>query len=123
MRGEPPPGCGSAVAAAGTLILLAGLAAWYGLGVEPRNFALVFAGLPLSALFTVIGATFTSGSSDLLLAWPIDAGLWLALSFVVSRWTARRGLGWRGYAAAFGAVVVLAAGYGVLMSLLVEPAP
>lgn len=119
---EPPPGCGLAVSVAAGLLLLAGLAFWYGFFVaEPRNFTLVFAALPLSAFFTVVGATLTSGSSDFLMAWPIDAGLWLGIVFVVSRWASRRGLRARGYALTFGAIVAAAAAWGILLSLLVEP--
>lgn len=117
-----PPGCGLAVVGAGGLLLFAGLAFWIGFFVvEPRNFTLVFAALPLSALFTVLGATFTTGSSDLLLAWPIDAGLWLAIAFVASRWATRKGLGGWAYATVFLVVVAVALAYGLAMSLLVEP--
>ncbi len=88
---------------------------------EPRNFAPVFAALPVSALFTVLGAAISPGRSDFLLAWPVDVGLWLAVAFVVSRWATRRGLAGRGYAMVFAAVVAMAVAYGTLLSLLVEP--
>jgi len=110
------------VAGAGVLLGLAGLGFWIGFFVlEPPNYLIVFAALPVSALFTVLGAMLSSASSDFLLAWPVDFGLWLAVAFVVSRWATRKGLELRAYALVFVAVVALAVVYGLVFSLLVEP--
>ena len=111
-----------AVAGAGVLLTLTSLGFWIGFFVlDPPNYLLVFAALPVSALFTVLGAALSSGSSDFLLAWPIDIGVWLAVGFVVSRWATRRGLGVRAYAYVFLAVIAVAVVYGLVLSLLVEP--
>lgn len=127
MNAEPvnepnPPGCGLAAAGAGALLGLAALGFWIGFFVlDPPNYLLVFAALPVSALFTVLGAMLSSASSDFLLAWPVDFGVWLAVAFIVSRWATRKGLKVRAYASAFLLVVVIALVYGLALSLLVEP--
>lgn len=127
MNIDPPndpgaPGCRSAAAGAGVLVALAGLGFWIGFFVlEPRSYLLVFAALPVSALFTVLGALLASGSSDFLLAWPVDFGLWLAVAFVASRWATRKELPMRAYVMVFLAVIGLALAYGLALSLLVEP--
>lgn len=116
------PGCGLAVAGAGVLLTLAGLGFWIGFFVlDPPNYLLVFAALPVSAFFTVLGALLSSGSSDLLLAWPVDFGVWLAVAFVASRWATRKGLSMRAYAAVFVVVIAVMLAYGFVFSLLVEP--
>ena len=110
------------MAAAGVLLALTGLGFWIGFFVlDPPNYLLVFAALPVSALFTVLGAALTSGTSDFLLAWPVDFGLWLAVAFVASRWAARRNLNLRAYGLVFVLVVAVALLYGMVLSLLVEP--
>jgi hypothetical protein len=115
-------GCGPAVAGAAALLALAGLGFWIGFFMlEPRNYLLVFAALPVSALFTVLGALLSSGNSDFLLAWPVDSGLWLAVAFVASRWVARKNPEPRTYGFVFVAVIGLALAYGLALSLLVEP--
>ncbi len=117
------PGCGLAAAGAGALLGLAALGFWIGFFVlDPPGYFLVFAALPVSALFTVLGALLSSTNSDFLLAWPVDGGLWLAVAFVVSRWASRKGLKQRAFASAFLLVVVIALVYGAALSLLVEPA-
>jgi hypothetical protein len=104
------------------LLALSGLGFWIGFFVlDPPNYLMVFAALPVSALFTVLGAALTTGSSDLLLAWPVDFGLWLGIGFVVSRWATRKGFGVRAYAYVFLAVIGVAVVYGLVLSLLVEP--
>lgn len=111
-----------AAAGAGALLGLAALGFWIGFFVlDPPNYLLVFAALPVSALFTVLGAMLSSASSDFLLAWPVDFGVWLAVAFIVSRWATRKGLKVRAYASAFLLVVVIALVYGLALSLLVEP--
>lgn len=118
-----PPGCGLATGGAGVLLGLAALGFWIGFFVlDPPNYLLVFAALPVSALFTVLGALLSSASSDFLLAWPVDFGVWLAVAFVVSRWATRKGLKVRAYASVFLLVVIIALVYGLALSLLVEPA-
>ena len=98
VNGDPafeskPPGCGLAAAAASVLLGLAALGFWIGFFVvDPPNYFIVFAALPVSAFFTVLGALLSSASSDFLLAWPVDFGLWLAVAFVASRWATRKDL-------------------------------
>lgn len=116
------PGCGPAVASAVGLLALAAVGFWIGFFVlDPRNYLLVFAALPVSALFTVLGALLVSGSSDFLLAWPVDFGLWLAVAFVVSRWAARQNSRPPTFGLALVAVIGLALAYGLALSRLVEP--
>ena len=116
------PGCGLAAAGAAVLIGLAALGFWIGFFVlDPPNYLVVFAALPVSALFTVLGAALTSGTSDFLLAWPVDFGVWLAVAFVGSRWATKKALGGRAYGLVFLAIITAALAYGLLLSLLVEP--
>ncbi len=78
-------------------------------GYRLTSFGLLFAGLPVSAVFTVLGGEF-------VVAWPVDAIVWIA----VSAWPGRRAPGpawWRTIAA----VMVIALVYGWAMGLLVEP--
>lgn len=127
MNAEPafetkPPGCGLAAAGAGVLLGLAALGFWIGFFVvDPPNYLIVFAALPVSAFFTVLGALLSSGSSDFLMAWPVDFGLWLAVAFVTSRWATRKDLKPRAYATVFLVIVAIALIYGLAFSLLVEP--
>jgi hypothetical protein len=119
-----PPGCGLAASGAGVLLGLAALGFWIGFFVlDPPNYLIVFAALPVSAFFTVLGALLSSASSDFLLAWPVDFGLWLAVAFVTSRWATRKDLKPRAYATVFLVIVAVALIYGLAFSLLVEPAP
>ena len=127
MNGDPafeskPPGCGLAAAAAAVLLGLAALGFWIGFFVaDPPNYFIVFAALPVSAFFTVLGALLSSASSDFLLAWPVDFGLWLAVAFVASRWATRNDMKLRAYASVFLIIVAIALFYGLVLSLLVEP--
>lgn len=127
MNGDPafeskPPGCGVAAASAAILLGLAALGFWIGFFVaDPPNYFIVFAALPVSAFFTVLGALLSSASSDFLLAWPVDFGLWLAVAFVASRWATRNDLKLRAYASVFLIIVAIALIYGLVLSLLVEP--
>ena len=101
---------------------LAALGFWIGFFVvDPPNYLIVFAALPVSAFFTVLGALLSSGSSDFLMAWPVDFGLWLAVAFVASRWATRKDLKPRAYATVFLVIVAIALIYGLAFSLLVEP--
>lgn len=127
MNAEPasepnPPGCGPAAAGAGALVGLAALGFWIGFFIlDSPNYLLVFAALPVSAFFTVLGALLSSATSDFVLAWPVDLGVWLAVAFIVSRWATRKGLKVRAYASVFLLVVAIALIYGLALSLLVEP--
>ncbi len=78
---------------------------------EWLSFALMFAGTPVSAIFTVIPG------GDLVIAWPVDGMLWLAAAMLHARmgqeadpWTPR----WNrltiifvGIALSFGAILAL----------------
>jgi hypothetical protein len=128
VNGDPdfeskPPGCGLAASAAVVLLGLAALGFWIGFFVaDPPNYFIVFAALPVSAFFTVLGALLSSENSDFLLAWPVDFGLWLAVAFVASRWATRKDLKLRAYASVFLIIVAIALIFGLVLSLLVEPA-
>lgn len=101
---------------------MAALGFWLGFFIlDSPSYLLVFAALPVSALFTVLGALLSSAASDFVLAWPVDLGVWLAVAFIVSRWAARKGLKVRAYVSVFLLVVAIALIYGLALSLLVEP--
>lgn len=81
---------------------------------EWGSFALIFAGTPVSALFTTIGG------QDLVLAWPVDVLAWLLLAGLHVRmtqeaepWTPR----WNRLTITF---VVTALVYGGLLALGVD---
>lgn len=80
-------------------------------GYSIRSFALLFAGLPVSAIFTAIGGEF-------VIAWPVDAAVWLAAASWPGRQLDLFDAGWKR------AMIIIVGGaliYGTLMSLLVEP--
>lgn len=80
-------------------------------GFRISNFGLLFAGLPVSAVFTTLGGEF-------VVAWPVDTVVWIVLAswpgrqqgFLDQRW-------WK----IIGVIVVAALVYGQLMGTLVEP--
>lgn len=119
-KNPEPPGCRSAAVATALLVGLGlafmaiGLALVNDVGCEAgcENLAvtLLYAGLPVSA---AIGVSF----GDLLLAWPLDITFWVVVGFLLARFTDNRG---RNVLGAVLIVVVLALGYGLVLSLFVE---
>jgi hypothetical protein len=77
---------------------------------ETLGLTLLYAGGPVSAL---IGVVF----GDLVLAWPLDATLWVGAGFLVARIADRRGRGPLGVALV---LVLVALGYGLVLSTFVE---
>jgi len=81
--------------------------AWIGIGTT--NLALYFAGLPTSGLFTLFG-------SELVLAWPLDALVWISAAWMVgTRVPPAR------YLRAVLIVLTAALVYGLTLSQFVEP--
>ena len=115
-----PAGCRDTALA--TVLLVAMAAVFTGVGLslirsgqctgicETLGFTLLYAGGPVSAL---IGVVF----GDLVLAWPLDATLWVGAGFVAARIADRRGQGPLGVALV---LVLLALGYGLVLSTFVE---
>lgn len=79
-------------------------------GCESLALALLYAGLPVSA---AIGVFF----GDLLLAWPLDITFWVVIGFLLARFTDNRD---RNVLGAVLVAVVLALGYGLVLSSFVE---
>ncbi|MDH3308622.1 MAG: hypothetical protein OEO77_14045, partial [Acidimicrobiia bacterium] len=94
------------------LLLFAGLLT--AIGLTTTTFALLFAALPVSALFTSFGG-------DFVIAWPVDALVWFVAAWWVAKQSGGRPDARRGFARALVGVVGAALVYGFLMSLLVEP--
>ncbi len=82
-------------------------AAFTALGIATTSLALAFAGLPVSAVFAVLGGEF-------VIAWPVDAMVWIVVGWLVAR-RGRRRVG------SLVVVIAVALAYGWAMSLLVEP--
>lgn len=92
-------------------LLVLGAAAAAMAGVNLGSFGVVFAGLPVSAVFTVLGGEF-------VVAWPIDAMVWL----VVATWPGRQPrLFDRKWRRAMALIIGAAIVFGFGMGLLVEP--
>lgn len=115
-----PPGCRSAAIATGVLVGTGLVLMAIGLSLvnddacreacESLGFTLLYAGLPVSALF---GFLF----GDLVVAWPLDVTVWVIIGFMVARFTDNRG---RPVLGAVLAIVLVALLYGLVLSLFVE---
>lgn len=116
------PGCRDAALATGFLLGL-GIALFaVGLSLvtqetctglcETLGLTALYAGGPVSAAVGVL-------TDSLLVAWPLDVTLWVVLGFSVARWAQNHGRGVMGVALI---VLILALGYGLALSLLVEVA-
>lgn len=71
---------------------------------------MLYAGLPISALFGVF-------FGDLVLAWPLDITFWVVVGFALARFADNRG---RHVAGAVLITAMVALAYGLVLSLLVE---
>lgn len=81
------------------------------IGFQVSNFGLLFAGLPVSAVFTTLGGEF-------VLAWPVDTVVWI----LFASWPGRQqGYLDRRWWKIVAVVLVAALVYGQLMGVLVEP--
>ncbi len=79
-------------------------------GCETIALTLLYTGLPVSA---ALGVFF----GDLVLAWPLDITFWVVTGFLAARWADNRG---RNVLGAVLVIVLLVAGYGLVLSSLVE---
>lgn len=119
-RKTEPAGCRDVALA--TAFLLAMAAAFLGVGLalvrgeqcagacETLALTLLYAAGPVSALFGVL-------FGGVVIAWPLDATVWVAAGFVTARIAERRGQGAVGVALA---MVIAALVYGLVLSQLVE---
>lgn len=79
-------------------------------GCETLAITFLYAGLPVSAVFGVF-------FGDLVVAWPLDMTFWVVVGFLLARFTDNRG---RNVLGGVLLVVMLALGYGLVLSSLVE---
>lgn len=119
-KNPEPPGCRGAAIATAVLVGIGIAFMAIGLtlvndtscqaGCERLALTLLYAGLPVSAVFGVV-------FGDLVLAWPLDITFWVVVGFLVARFAEakrRRVLG------AVLVVVLVAVGYGLVLSSVVE---
>lgn len=114
------PGCRNATISVALLVVTAVVFMVLGLtlvndtncsGVcETSGFTLLYAGLPISALFGVL-------FGDLVVAWPLDITLWVVIGFLIARWSDRKKRNVLGPSLM---VIVLALAYGLVLSQFVE---
>lgn len=114
------PGCRNAAIANAVLVVTAVVFMVLGLtlvndgncagGCETLGFTLLYAGLPISALF---GVAF----GDLVVAWPLDITLWVVLGFVIARLSERKSRNVLGPSIM---AILLALAYGLVLSQFVE---
>ena len=115
-----PAGCRSAAIASGVLVAFAVIFMSIGLtminqttcdgGCETVGFTLLYAGLPVSALFGV-------GFGELVVAWPLDITFWVVIGFLLARIADNRGRN-ASSLAILGIIIALA--YGLVLSQFVE---
>lgn len=79
-------------------------------GCETVGLVLLYAGLPLSAIFGLV-------SGDLVIAWPLDITLWVVLAFLLARVADNRGRNVLGRVLVSVLVALL---YGLVLSQFVE---
>lgn len=77
---------------------------------ETLGFTLLYAGLPISAVFGVL-------FGDLVVAWPLDITFWVVIGFVLARFSDNRN---RNVLGAVLVAVLVALGYGLVLSQFVE---
>jgi len=104
---DPAGGCGPALAVLLTFVTFSIVTAW--IGIATTNLAMYFAGLPVSGVFALFG-------SELVLAWPLDALVWISAAWMV---------GQRVPSSRYVRVVLIILGaaiaYGYTLSQFVEP--
>lgn len=77
---------------------------------QDLGFTLLYAGIPISAVFGVI-------FGDLVVAWPLDITMWVVVGFLLARHSDNRG---RGVLGPVLIAVILALIYGLVLSRFVE---
>ncbi|HEU4319046.1 MAG TPA: hypothetical protein VFS66_03090 [Acidimicrobiia bacterium] len=115
-----PPGCRSAAISAGLLVAAAIVFMAVGLalgndqgcvdGCETLALTMLFAGLPVSAVFMV-------SIGDLVLAWPLDITFWVVIGFLLARLADNRDRSVLGLTLV---TILIALGYGLVLSQFVE---
>jgi hypothetical protein len=128
---EEGVGCAPLGAAATALLLVAAVLWTAGILLEDPGrcsgwcenaaFALIFAGTPVSALVTVLGALLSS-EGDLVLAYPVDALIWLLIAVVHTKLSGEAMPFSRRWVRTTAAIVAVALIYGAVLSLLIERA-
>ncbi|HUG32503.1 MAG TPA: hypothetical protein VMM14_06390 [Acidimicrobiia bacterium] len=119
-KSAEPPGCRDAAIATvilvglGLVFMTIGLSLVNGSSCDAdcQTFALtlLYAGLPVSAVFGVF-------FGHLVVAWPLDVTFWVVVAFFVARLADGRD---RSVMGAVVVTVVIALGYGLVLSTLVE---
>lgn len=114
------PGCRNAAIATAVLVVTAVVFMVLGLtlvndgscsgGCETLGFTLLYAGLPISAMFGVL-------FGDLVVAWPLDITLWVVLGFVIARLSDRKK---RNVLGPTLIAIIIALAYGLVLSQFVE---
>lgn len=114
------PGCRNAAIATAILVATAVIFMVIGLTLindgscsgacETLGFTLLYAGLPISAIFGVL-------FGDLVVAWPLDITLWVVLGFVLAKFSDRKK---RNVLGPTLLAIVLALAYGLVLSQFVE---
>jgi hypothetical protein len=115
-----PPGCRSAAIAAGLLVGFGLVFMAVGLKLvndracedacETLALTLLYAGLPVSAPFSVL-------FGDIVVAWPLDITFWVVVGFLLARLADRRD---RSVLGAVLITVVAGLAYGLVLSSFVE---
>jgi len=77
---------------------------------ETLGLTMLYGGLPVSAVFGVL-------FGDLVVAWPLDITFWVVVGFLLARFSESRRRSVLGPALV---VILLALGYGLVLSRLVE---
>ncbi len=77
---------------------------------QDLGFTLLYAGIPISAVFGVI-------FGDLVVAWPLDITMWVVVGFLLARHSDNRG---RSVLGPVLIAVILALVYGLVLSRFVE---
>lgn len=119
-KSADPPGCRDAAIATVILVGLGLIFMIIGLslvndpscdtGCQTLALTLLYAGLPVSAVFGVF-------FGELVVAWPLDVTFWVLTAFFVARLADRRD---RSVMGAVVITVVIALVYGLVLSTLVE---
>lgn len=119
-KNPQPAGCRSAAIAVGLLVGVGLVFMAIGLTLatdvscdgacETLALTLLYAGLPISAVFGVF-------FGDLPVAWPLDITLWVVVGFLLARWSDNRG---RNVLGGVLLVVLLSLAYGLVLSSFVE---